>query len=68
MSTGEHVKPSRAHATSKLAKRKIDNLMHSNQVANREDKAAYNSFDEPIVTGGGADLMMHGGQNQLNQH
>ena len=50
MSTGENVKPSRAHATSKLAKRKIDNLMQHNNQVHREDKAAYNSFDEPMAT------------------
>ena len=44
MSTGEPVKlPTRAHATSKLVKRKVDNLI--SQIANM-DQVCYNSFDE----------------------
>eukprot|EP00354_Favella_ehrenbergii_P009499 CAMPEP_0170452452 /NCGR_PEP_ID=MMETSP0123-20130129/1348_1 /TAXON_ID=182087 /ORGANISM="Favella ehrenbergii, Strain Fehren 1" /LENGTH=74 /DNA_ID=CAMNT_0010714467 /DNA_START=326 /DNA_END=550 /DNA_ORIENTATION=- len=52
MSSGEQVRPpNRAHATSKLAKRKADNLI--NQAAN-VDQVAYNSFDEPLLAEAGA--------------
>ena len=45
MSSGEPVKPlNRAHATSKLAKRKLENLIqHQAQLEN----LAYNSLEEP---------------------
>lgn len=43
MSSGEPVKPNRAHATSKLAKRKLENLIQHQQ---HLENLAYNSLEE----------------------
>ena len=66
MSTGEQVRPSRAHATSKLAKRKIESLMH-NQALKGDNKVAYNSFDEPTVGDlSGPGNLAHAGQGNAH--
>lgn len=45
MSSGEIVKaPSRAHATSKLSKRKLENLIQQKNMLDKN--LAYNSFEE----------------------
>ena len=68
MSSGEQVKPpNRAHATSKLAKRKADNLIHQ-VVSTNVDKVAYNSFDEPLMAEPNASNQLIGAAAHANAH